>query len=113
MDRTPQHALPRRTSREHDVQVNAGMWVRVLRADRIPHIPRAVPPQVGMLGANAPSLAKNMWNIEIEPREVIYPSTTRWGHMISAHYLKHLKNGDYRGSKLHNYIKQEPENLGS
>ncbi|CAM9089846.1 unnamed protein product [Scytosiphon promiscuus] len=58
---------------------------------------------VGMLGANAPPRVKKMWNISIAGA-LIHPTTSRWGHMISAHYLKHLKNCDYPGSKLHTYM---------
>ncbi|CAN0368202.1 unnamed protein product [Pylaiella littoralis] len=58
---------------------------------------------VAMLGANAPERVKKMWNIDIAG-PVLYPSTSRWGHMISAHYLKHLKNGDYPHSKLRTYM---------
>lgn len=61
--------------------------------------------QVAMLGAAAPERVKNMWNIGIGG-SVFYPTTSRWGHMISAHYLKHLKNGDYPRSKLHTYMRK-------
>lgn len=66
-----------------------------------------------MLGANAPDRVKKMWNIDIAG-PLIYPTTSRWGHMISAHYLKHLKNGDYPTSKLHHYMvnkKIAPEDI--
>ncbi len=56
-----------------------------------------------MLGANAPDGVKEMWGIEIAG-PLCYPTTSRWGHMISAHYLKHLKGGDYPDSKLHTYM---------
>lgn len=62
-----------------------------------------VPPQVGMLGANAPNIVKISWNIQIDAK-VIYPYKVRWGHMISSHYLKYIKTGDYADSKLHEYI---------
>lgn len=62
-----------------------------------------MPPQVGMLGANAPNMVKISWGIQIEGK-VIYPNKVRWGHMISSHYLKYIKTGDYTGSKLHEYI---------
>lgn len=45
-----------------------------------------------------------MWNIDVAGK-LIFPTRTRWGHMISAHYIKHLKKGDYPGSKLHEYIR--------
>lgn len=61
------------------------------------------PSQVGMLGANAPDGVKERWGIDIAG-PLCYPTRSRWGHMISAHYLKHLKNGDYPDSKLHTYM---------
>lgn len=63
------------------------------------------PRQVGMLGANAPKKTKKTWNISIAGK-VIYPVKPKWGHMISSHYLKYLKKGDYPNSKLHKYIEE-------
>lgn len=92
---------------------------KILRCAYITHHPRhAFSPsfervsQVGMLGANAPESVKQSWNISIAG-PVVYPTTSRWGHMISAHYLKHLKKGDYPGSKLHTYMSKanEPEHI--
>ncbi|CAM9513487.1 unnamed protein product [Hapterophycus canaliculatus] len=60
---------------------------------------------VGMLGANAPQRVKKIWNIRIAG-SLIHPTKSRWGHMIGAHYLKHLKNNDYPDSKLHNYMRK-------
>eukprot|EP00752_Nemacystus_decipiens_P004041 g3700.t1 len=68
---------------------------------------------VGKLGANAPNRVKQMWNIDIAG-PLIYPTTSRWGHMVIAHYLKHLKNGDYPGSRLHEYLRDKaiaPEDI--
>lgn len=59
-----------------------------------------------MLGANAPDLVKKSWNIHLGGK-VIYPNKIRWGHMISSHYLKHLKAGDYIESKLHVYMNKD------
>ena len=59
-----------------------------------------------MLGAHAPETVKDAWNI-YTAGEIILPDKPRWGHMISSHYLKHLKNGDYRKSKLHEYMARE------
>lgn len=73
------------------------------KRDATTHSSYALFLQVGMLGANAPDRVKRMWNIDIAG-PLIYPTTSRWGHMIGAHYLKHLKNGDYPGSKLHGYL---------
>lgn len=67
--------------------------------------------QVGMLGANAPARVKTVWNIDVAGK-LIKPATPRWGHMISAHYLKHMKKGEYAESKLHMYMKEEaPERV--
>lgn len=63
-----------------------------------------------MLGALAPAKVKNIWNIEIEGK-IITSAKPRWGHMISAHYLKHLKDGDYKESKLHYYMTREAPEL--
>lgn len=58
-----------------------------------------------MLGANAPDRAKTLWEIDIAG-DVFYPIKPRWGHMVSSHYLKHLKEGDYPETKLHTYVNQ-------
>ncbi|CAN0261782.1 unnamed protein product [Ectocarpus sp. 6 AP-2014] len=90
---------------------NAAHWMDQTE-DRVPYIESICNQRdtVGMLGANAPESVKQSWNIRIAG-PVVYPTTNRWGHMISAHYLKHLKNGDYPGSKLHTYMNtaKEPE----
>ncbi|CAN0572192.1 unnamed protein product [Ectocarpus sp. 12 AP-2014] len=90
---------------------NAAHWMDQTE-DRVPYIESICNQRdtVGMLGANAPESVKQSWNVRIAG-PVVYPTTSRWGHMISAHYLKHLKNGDYPGSKLHTYMTtaKEPE----
>lgn len=67
--------------------------------------PATIPGQVGMMGANAPKKTKDTWNISIAGK-TIYPVKPKWGHMISSHYLKYLKKGDYPNSKLHKYIEE-------
>lgn len=64
-----------------------------------------------MLGAHAPETVKDEWNI-YTAGEMILPDKPRWGHMISSHYLKHLKNGDYGKSKLHKYMARETVSQG-
>eukprot|EP00903_Cladosiphon_okamuranus_P019917 g18304.t1 len=82
---------------------NASHWMK--QTDGFPYIESICNQRdtVGMLGANAPETVKKMWNIDIAGR-YIYPTTTRWGHMIGAHYLKHMKDGDYPHSRLHDYM---------
>ncbi|CAM9920180.1 unnamed protein product [Ectocarpus fasciculatus] len=92
---------------------NASHWMDQTE-DGVPYIESICNQRdtVGMLGANAPQSVKQSWNISIAG-PLVYPTTSRWGHMIGAHYLKHLKKGDYPGSKLHTYMSKanEPEDI--